>query len=104
MNGARVGGKISKLKNSKSDPAAVPLFGASLIRRRVTKEIKFCIIGGSPIFPPDRAASADEIPHSEIFRLAFRGFDYVIRGDWLERALVRSNQFLLLIIRHSHPT
>lgn len=31
-------------------------------------------------------------------RLAFRGFDYVIRRDWLERALVRGNQFLLLII------
>lgn len=54
--------------------------------------------------PTVRHRQSDEIPHSEIVRLAFRGFDYVIRGDWLEQALVRSNQFLLLIIRHSHPT
>jgi len=74
-----------------------------LIWYRWIIKIKFCVVIGRTIFPFNCAASADETPHREIVRLAFRGFDYVIRGDWLEQALVRSNQFLLLIIRHSHP-
>lgn len=37
-------------------------------------------------------------------RSTVRRFDRASLEDWLKRAIVRSNQFLLLIIRHSHPT